>query len=362
VSGRGKKTPRSQARARRASFGRAGVFGIVAVLLIVGLTWSIIGIPANLTSGSEVRVFVRRGASFREAADSLAARGVITSSRLFGLYARARGQDRSLRFGTYVLRDAMSWEQLLAAFRLGQGIVHSVTIPEGWTIAEIASVLADALDLPADSVLAAVRDTTMLHRLNVPTPTLEGYLFPDTYTFPDRFTARQAVKMMVDRFEKEWKPAYDSILPTMKLNRHDIVTLASIVEKEVRRREEGPVVAAVYLNRLRLRMPLQADPTIDYALGRKPGRVLFKDLRVESPYNTYRNAGLPPGPIGAPGASSISAALHPAKVPYRYFVAAPDGHHEFRRSYEEHLEAIKLVRSKPAGVADSAQAKAKKAP
>jgi UPF0755 protein len=345
---RAKKTPRSVARARSASFGRAGVFGILAVLLLVAVIWAIIGIPSNLTGGKEVRIFIRRGAPFREAADSLAARGVVTSSRLFGLYARLRGADRSLRFGTYVLRDAMSWEQVLSSLRLGRGVVHSVTIPEGWTIAEIAPALGEALDLPPDSILAAARDTALLHRLNVPTPTLEGYLFPDTYTFPDRFTARQAVKMMVDRFEHEWKPAYDSLLPAMKLNRHDIITLASIVEKEVRRREEGPVVAAVYLNRLKARMPLQADPTIDYALGRKPGRVLFKDLRVDSPYNTYRFPGLPPGPIGAPGASSIAASLNPAKVPYRYFVAAPDGHHEFRRTYEEHLEAIRMVRQKPA--------------
>jgi UPF0755 protein len=359
------KTPRSVARQgnrRRASFGRAGVFGIFAVLLMIAVAWTIIGIPGNLTAGKEVRIFIRRGAPFREAADSLAARGVITSSRLFGIYARLRGADRSLRFGTYVLRDAMSWEQVLSALRLGRGVVHSVTIPEGWTIAEMAPALGEALDIPAESVFAAVRDTALLHRFNIPTPTLEGYLFPDTYTFPDRFTARQAVKMMVERFEQEWKPEYDSLARELRLNRHDIVTLASIVEKEVRKREEGPVVAAVYLNRLRIRMPLQADPTIDYALGRKPGRVLFKDLRVDSPYNTYRFPGLPPGPIGAPGASSIAASLRPAKVNFRYFVAHPDGHHEFRRTYEEHLAAIRMVRTRPAG-GDSATTKTtKKAP
>ena len=137
------------------------------------------------------------------------------------------------------------------------------------------------------------------------------------------------------------------------MNRHDIVTLASIVEKEVRRGEERPVVAAVYLNRLRARVPLQADPTVQYALGKKPGRVYFRDLRVNSPYNTYKVAGLPPGPIASPGAASLQAALYPAKVPYRYFVAHPDGHHEFRRTYAEHLLAIKLVRA--AARADSSR-------
>lgn len=357
---RSAKTPRSLARynnRRRASFGRAGVFGLIAIMLVIAIVWSIIGVPGGLTSGAEVRVFIPKGSSFRGAADSLASRGVITSARMFSLYSRLRGVDRSLRWGTYVLRDGMSWEQVLTSLRLGRGVVHSVTIPEGWTIAEIAPVLGEALDIAPESVFAAVRDTALLRRLNIPTPTLEGYLFPDTYTFPDRFSARQAVHMMVERFEQQWKPAWDSILPAMKLNRHDIMTLASIVEKEVRKREEGPVVAAVYLNRLKARMPLQADPTIDYALGRKPGRVLYKDLRVDSPYNTYRNAGLPPGPIGAPGLSSIEASLNPAKVPYRYFVAAPDGHHEFRRTYEEHLAAIRMVRQKPA--TDSAAAPAK---
>jgi UPF0755 protein len=152
---------------------------------------------------------------------------------------------------------------------------------------------------------------------------------------------------MVARFENQWKPEWDSILPRIKLTRHDVITLASIVEKEVVRSEERPIVAAVYMNRLRAGMALQADPTVTYALGKKPGRVLFKDLRVDSPYNTYRRAGLPPGPIGAPGLASIEAALRPANVPYRFFVAAADGHHEFRRTYAEHLAAIRMVRQPP---------------
>ncbi len=335
---------------------RALVAAIAAAALIV-LGWGVVGSPLNLRRGNEVRLFIRKGSSFREAADSLAANGVIASSRLFSLYARLRGTDRSLRWGTYVLRDAMSWEQVLESLRLGRGVVRTVTIPEGWTIAQIAPVLAEALDLLPDSILAAVRDTALLHRLNVPTPTLEGYLFPDTYTFADRITARDAVHTMVERFEQVWKPQWDSLLVPMKLNRHAIVTLASIVEAEVRRGEERPIVAAVYLNRLRIGMALQADPTIHYALGRRPGRVLFSDLRVKSPYNTYLNPGLPPGPIGSPGAASLEASLKPAKVPYRFFVAAADGHHEFRRTYAEHLEAIRMVRTP----SDSATAAAKQA-
>lgn len=333
------------ARRRRISR-RAAAFAAIAVLAVAGAAafW-LIGTPANYARGNEVRVFIRKGAPFREAAESLAAHGVVEAPRLFAWYAQARGVDRNLRWGTYVMRDALSWEQILETFRLARGVVHTVTIPEGWTLAEIAPVVAEALDLPPDSVLVAARDTALLHRLRVPTHTLEGYLFPDTYTFPDRATAREAVRTMTSRFEAAWKAEWDSILPRLKLSRHDVITLASIVEREVVRDEERPIVAAVYLNRLRAGMALQADPTVTYALGRRPGRVLLKDLRVKSPYNTYLHAGLPPGPIGSPGLASIEAVLHPANVPYRFFVAAPDGHHEFRRTYAEHLAAIRMVRS-----------------
>ena len=295
-------------------------------------------------SGPGVQLTIRKGSSFREAADSLSAHGLVRSARVFSLYAKLRRRDRSLRWGTYVLRPGMSWEQMLDALRLGRGVVHVVTIPEGLSIADIEPLLIDSLQVTQDSLDAAVRDTALLHRLDVPTPTLEGYLFPDTYTFPDKTTAREAVRMMVDEFEKAWKPEWTEQARAMKLTRHDIVTLASIIEREVRRDEERPVVAAVYLNRLKIGMPLMADPTITYALGKKPGRVLLKDLRVKSPYNTYLRAGLPPGPIASPGTASMRASLHPAKVPYKFFVAAPDGHHEFRRTYAEHLEAIRMVR------------------
>ncbi|NBS59975.1 MAG: endolytic transglycosylase MltG, partial [Betaproteobacteria bacterium] len=183
-----------------------------------------------------------------------------------------------------------------------------------------------------------------------PASSFEGYLFPDTYTFPDNATARDAVRVMVERFEKVWKPEWTARAAEVKMSRHEVLTLASIVEREVFRNDERPVVAAVYLNRLKAHIPLQADPTVQYALGKKPGRVLYRDLRVVSPYNTYLNPGLPPGPIASPGAASIEAALHPAKVPYRFFVAAPDGHHEFRRTFAEHEAAIAMVRAQKAAI------------
>lgn len=316
---------------------------LVAVVLVL------FAAACGTSAGPPERVTIPRGATFRVAAESLAAHGLVGNARLFGVYAKVRGRDRSMRYGTYLLSRGAGWNELLENLRRGRGIVHTVTIPEGFGLSQIVPLLEEALEVPRDSLDAAVRDSTLRQALDIPTPTLEGYLFPDTYQFPDRTSAREAVTAMVRRFEQVWRPEWQGALDSLKLSRHDAVTLASIVEREVRRREEGPVVAAVYLNRLRSRMPLQADPTVTYALGKRPGRVYFRDLKVASAYNTYRVLGLPPGPIGSPGLASLDAALHPAHVPYKFFVAHPDGHHEFRATYREHLVAIRMVRSVASG-------------
>jgi UPF0755 protein len=289
-------------------------------------------------------VIVPRGASFRVAADSLERAGVIQSSRLFRLYASLRGRDRSIRAGTYVFRRGVSWSDVLADLEGGRGLERSITIPEGWSLSQIVPQLARVLGVPADSVQAAVRDTALLHALDVPTPTLEGYLFPDTYIFPEGTTPRQAVNVMVARFQKVWQPEWNQQLQKQAMSRNDVMALAAIVEKEARRPEERPVIAAVYLNRLKVGMRLQADPTVQYAIGQHVSRVLYKHLEIDSPYNTYRYAGLPPGPIASPGRPAIVAALYPASVPYRFFVAYPDGHHEFTTSFAQHSVAVKSAR------------------
>jgi peptidoglycan lytic transglycosylase G len=293
---------------------------------------------------TRVRVIVPTGASLHLAADSLAGAGVVRSPRLFRVYAWLRGGDRAIRAGTYEFRRGDSWSTVLGMLRAGRGIVVTVTIPEGFALSQIAPLLAERLNVPEDSVIAAAADTALLARLDVASPTLEGYLFPDTYTFPENTTARQAVTDMERRFEHEWKAAWTARLDTIGMSRNDVMTLASIVEKEAKLPEERPVIAAVYLNRLRAGMLLQADPTVQYALPAHEARVLFKDLEVKSPYNTYRHPGLPPGPIASPGVPSIEAALYPAQVPYRYFVAAPDGHHEFRVDYKGHEAAVRQMR------------------
>ena len=295
--------------------------------------------------GTPVRVIVPRGATFGQAADSLARNGIIGSQKLFTLYGRVVGGDRNIKPGTYLLKHGTPWNDIISALNGGHGLVNTVTIPEGWTIAQITPALAKTLKVPADSVSAAVRDTALLARLDIPNQTLEGYLFPDTYAFPIGTTARQAVREMVYSFERRWKPAWDSAALAMRINRNDLVTMASIVEKEARLPEERPVIAAVYYNRLRRGMLLQADPTVQYALGHHVGRVLYKDLEIKSPYNTYVNKGLPPGPIASPGVASLAAAANPANVQYLYFVASRDGHHEFRMTLEQHTTAVRQVRA-----------------
>jgi UPF0755 protein len=315
---------------------------IALALVVVALgAWLLLSPRGD---GTTARVVVPRGASFRVAAESLAAKDVVGSPTLFRLYAKAKGHDRAIKPGTYQLRRGAPYGELVEALVSGRGLVHVVTIVEGWELRQIVPQLARALAVPVDSAAAAVRDTALIRRLDIPTGTLEGYLFPATYTFPAGTSAIQAVRQMVERFERAWRPEWDARLQALALSRHQAVTLASIVEREAVKPEERPIIAAVYYNRLRRGMRLQADPTVQYALGRHVTRVLYKDLEIESPYNTYRVDGLPPGPIGSPGGPSLAATVTPANVPFLYFVAAPDGHHEFRTTFAEHEAAVRAAR------------------
>jgi UPF0755 protein len=300
---------------------------------------------AGQPHGAATRVIIPRGANFGQAADSLARTGLVGSPRLFRLYGRLTGGDRNIKPGTYLLRHGTPWKDIISALNGGHGLVNTITIPEGYSLSQITPLLSRTLKVPADSVEAAVRDTALLARLDIPNPTVEGYVFPDTYAFPLGTTARQAVREMVYAFERRWRPDWDSSLVGLKINRNDLVTMASIVEREARLPEERPVIAAVYYNRLRRGMLLQADPTIQYALGHHVGRVLYRDLAVQSPYNTYIHKGLPPGPVASPGVASLAAAANPANVPYLYFVATKDGHHEFRMTLDEHTTAIRQIRA-----------------
>ena len=295
--------------------------------------------------GNATRVVViPPGASLRSAADSLHTVGLITSTTAFRAYAKVAGQERTIKAGRYRFAcDKVTWGNMLERLALGPD-ERRLTIPEGYRLTEIVPLIAEAIGAPEDSVWEAVQDTALRRELNIPTPDLEGYLFPDTYHLAHGTPPDEVITLMVRRFQDVWQPEWDARLQELAMNRHDIVTLASIIEKEARLDEERPVISAVYHNRLRDGMPLQADPTVQYARGQHTNRVLYRDLEIESPYNTYRNTGLPPGPIAAPGKASIHAALFPAQVPYKFFVAHPDGHHEFRVTFREHTEARAEIR------------------
>ena len=299
-----------------------------------------------------IQVTIPRGANFDSAMDSLAARGVVAHSTLFRLYARLRGLPRGLKSGVYSFRPEETWGTVIHALKIGRGVEVRFTLPEGWTLMETADLAERELGIPRDSLLRAARSPERLAQLGVEatrTASMEGYLFPTTYVVAKGLRAQDLVRVMTQEFLSRWPAEWDARLDSLGWTRHQAVILASIVEAETRYAPDAPFVSAVYHNRLRRRMPLQADPTVVYAYGGRLKRVYEKHLRIDSPYNTYLHPGLPPGPICQPGMASLRAALYPAAVPFLYFVAQPDGKHVFSMSYREHLRAIREARIGTAG-------------
>ena len=296
-------------------------------------------------SADTVVVTIPRGATLDAAIDSLAARGVIRSPWLFGAYARLRGLGSGLKSGVYGLHTGAGWAEVVDALRKGRGALARFTIPEGLTLAEVADYARIQLGVPRDSFLAAARDPALLAKLGLgPGATsAEGFLYPTTYLVRVHPAAREVVRMTTDRFLAYWSPEWQARLDSLQWSRAQLVTLASIIQAEVRYAPDREYVSAVYHNRLQRGMKLEADPTVIYAYGRRLKRVFEKNLRIRSPYNTYLHAGLPPGPIGQPDTASVRAALYPAPVPFLYFVAQPDGKHIFSVTFAEHLAAIRAV-------------------
>ncbi|HEX7241580.1 MAG TPA: endolytic transglycosylase MltG [Longimicrobiaceae bacterium] len=291
--------------------------------------------------GKPVRVTIPRGSGLSAAADSLAAHGVIGWPAGFRLYARFRGAAARIKPGVYELPAESSWGAALDKLTSGDVVEVRVTIPEGWTTREIAARLAQVTGTPADSALALLADTAAARRHGVPGPTLEGYLYPATYVFPLGTPLPEMVRTLVRRYRGSWTPAMRARADSLGMTERQVVTLASIVEKEAKVWAERPTISAVYHNRLRIGMRLQADPTVQYALGSRQSRLLYSHIRdvADNPYNTYTRAGLPPGPIASPSKGAIEATLAPAAVDYLYFVARPDGRHVFTRSLAEHNAA-----------------------
>ena len=316
----------------------------LAVILAAALLFG--GCGSGNGRGDPVRITVPYGAAFGEVSDSLAHHRIVGSAFFFKLFARARRATASIQPGTYAFRRGMSWDSILRALREGRTMTLRLVIPEGWDLTRIAPRLAALLGTPADSVLAVLADRATAARLGVPGPTMEGYLYPATYSFGVDVPLDTLLLQLVASYRRLWTPARQARADSLGMSEREVVTLASIVEKEAKIAAEMPLIAAVYHNRLRIGMALQADPTVQYALGRHQERLLYAqiDSVADSPYNTYRHPGLPPGPIGSPGERAIDAVLQPADVKYLYFVARPDGSHVFTSSLTDHNRAKAAIR------------------
>jgi len=283
------------------------------------------------------------GDSIHAVAESLAAHGIVASAEDFEDFARIGRRHLGIVPGVYPFRPGTPMGKVLVDLRKGRPDAVRVRVKEGVWLSELAPVLSRVLDIPLDSLIAAAHDSALRTRLGTPAETIEGYLPPATYYVPVTATAADVWRQMADTFEARWRPEWDARLDALGLTRNDIVTLASIIEGEGGDDGERALISSVYHNRMARGLRLQADPTVVYALGSR-NRLYNKHYGFDSPYNTYQVDGLPPGPIGQPSRASIIAALYPAETDFLYFVATRDGHHEFSRTYQEHLAKIRTLR------------------
>ena len=321
---------------------------ILLLLLIVVIgagAWLYTGVqrPYRGYDGAEQFVDIPPGTGTAAMGRRLADAGVVRSAETFRLAVWLKGSGRRLQAGEYRFDRPMAPAEVVDKLARGDVYVRAITFREGLTVREIAAVYENAGFGSAADVIAASKNAALIQSIDPDARDLEGYLFPDTYTLPRTVTASQLVELMVNRFKKVLTPELTAQARERGLTVRELVTLASLVEKETAKADERPIVAGVYTNRLRIGMGLQCDPTVIYALmlaGRYDGNIRRGDLQIDSPYNTYRYAGLPPGPIAAPGAASLHAAANPADVPYLYFVSRNDGSHVFSTTLDEHNKNV----------------------
>ena len=317
---------------------------------LVGLgAWGAMFTSGGLATGEVVRFTVDEGASLRRVARDLESEGLIRSTWSFRVWARLKDQERSVRSGEYELRPGQSVAATLQALVTGPLVTHGVTLPEGWTRQQVVARLAANLDLDPATLdsLCITPPEQWRQRLGLaPGFSLEGYLLPETYRFALGVSARSVLATLVDAFITAFDDSMRVRSAEIGMSVHEVVTLASIVEAEAVIDRERPAVAAVYHNRIRKGWKLEADPTVAYALDKLGERLSFRDLEVDSAYNTYRHAGLPPGPINSPGIASLRAVLWPEPdFDAMYFVADGQGGHRFSRTWDEHQAAVREYRA-----------------
>jgi len=281
------------------------------------------------------------GSSFAEVANLLHDRQLVKSDWAFVWMGRLLGADRNIIPGEYEFTGGMTPADVLNKITTGDVVQYAVTIPEGYSIEQIAGLLQEKGLADQRVFIQLTRDQEFLTSLNLQVYDLEGYLFPDTYHFTRHMKPETMIQTMVGRFKQAWTTSMQERASELGMSLHQIVTLASVIEKETGLAEERGLISGVFHNRLRKKIPLQSDPTVIYALERFDGNLRKKDLAVESPYNTYRVRGLPPGPIANPGEASIRAALYPVPTNYLYFVSRNDGSHQFSSTLDEHNLAVK---------------------
>jgi UPF0755 protein len=318
---------------------------VVALLVLAtaGLGWLVVTPTAAVRQGP-LMVMIPPHEGLLGIANRLLEAQVIRSRVAFVAGTLVRGAPRHLKAGEYeVPRDANAWA-IIALLESGRVRQHAILHPEGATVAELARALEAERLADVDAVTRVAADRKFLDAHGIEGPSVEGYLFPDTYQFVRGMTAEEMLGKMVQRMRTKLTPEIRARARDMGLSTHQLLTLASIIEREAIVKDEQRVVAAVFWNRLKIDMPLQADPTVQYAVAKERRALSRADLAVDHPYNTYVRSGLPPGPIASPGLGAIEAALDPAPVKYLYFVASDDQRHHFSTTVQEHNAAVTRYR------------------
>lgn len=318
------------------------VFAVVVILAVTGVfglrQWLFQSWP--VTPPGAQRVKIAPGSGVGQVARQLEAAGVIGDADRFVRLARWSEASQKIKAGEYEFISSATPLEVLDRLVVGDVIKIRITIPEGLTLREIAARVEAAGLGSADQFRRAATDAARLAKLGIPGTSLEGYLFPETYTVTTTTTPEEVVRAMIAQFERQLTPELLAAAKSRGLNRHQLVTLASIVQKEAGNVEEMPLIAGVFHNRLRKGMRLQADPTVIYGINNFDGNLTRRHLTTPTPYNTYTQPGLPPGPIASPGLAALKAAAMPALTPALYFVARGDGRHEFNATLEAHNRAV----------------------
>jgi len=323
---------------------------IVAILIsifIMSILYSAFEMLVPAQTGSKnIEIEIPKGATFRQAVDILLKENLIRDKRIFLLLGRLTGADREIRYGYYSIWANMSPLDIFKIIRRGRIIEYEIKILEGDSVIEIAEAFSKAGIISEKDFTRLSKDPDFLSSYNIDAPSIEGYIFPDTYLIPKGVSAEDALGSMIDRMREKYSDDLLAKAEEMGITENEVLTLASIIEKEAVIDSERPLISAVYHNRLKKRMPLQADPTCIYGIKSSKEKITRADLQRKTPYNTYVVRGLPPGPIASPGLKSIIAALNPADVSYLYFVAHDDRTHQFSATATDHLEAVKLYRER----------------